>query len=134
PTNAAKPKQAAEIANPALKTPVSAALARSVKQKEKPVAVSLDDPNRPAKAEKPAVPDKLQMISGVGPKIEKTLHELGIFTFAQVADWKKPQRDWVNTYLDFPGRIEREDWVKQAKALAKGGEAEYVRVFGKKPR
>ena len=32
------------------------------------------------------------------------------------------------------GRIDRDDWVKQAKALAKGGEAEYVKVFGKKPR
>ncbi len=31
-------------------------------------------------------------------------------------------------------RIERDDWVKQAKALAKGGEAEYIKVFGKKPR
>ena len=32
------------------------------------------------------------------------------------------------------GRIERDDWVRQAEALAKGGEAEYIRVFGKKPR
>ncbi len=36
--------------------------------------------------------------------------------------------------LRFPGRIESENWIAQAKALAKGGEAEYVRVFGKKPR
>ena len=36
--------------------------------------------------------------------------------------------------LSFKGRIERDDWVKQAKALAKGGEAECIRVFGKKPR
>ncbi|MIL09907.1 NADH dehydrogenase subunit E, partial [Salmonella enterica subsp. enterica] len=40
----------------------------------------------------------------------------------------------VDGYLDFKGRIEREDWVKQAKALAKGGVEEYVKVFGKKPR
>ena len=32
------------------------------------------------------------------------------------------------------GRIDRDDWVRQAKALADGGEAEYIRVFGKKPR
>jgi NADH-quinone oxidoreductase subunit E len=40
----------------------------------------------------------------------------------------------VDGYLKFKGRIERDDWVKQAKALAKGGEAEYIKVFGKKPR
>jgi len=71
--------------------------------------------------------------AGVGPKIEGTLHSLGIFTFAQVASWKKAEREWVDAYLSFHGRIERDDWVKQAKALAKGGVAEYIRVFGKKP-
>ena len=95
---------------------------------------SLDSPNRPAGIEKPAVVDDLQLISGVGPKNESILHSLGIYTFAQVAAWKKAEREWVDDYLKFHGRIEREDWVKQAKALAKGGEAEYIRVFGKKPR
>ena len=42
--------------------------------------------------------------------------------------------EWVDGYLNFRGRIERDDWVRQAKALARGGEAEYVRVFGRKPR
>ena len=53
--------------------------------------------------------------------------------FAQVASWQKAERDWVDGYLNFKGRIERDDWVKQADALAKGGVAEYIRVFGKKP-
>ena len=97
-------------------------------------AMALDDRNRPAGIERPAQPDDLKMISGVGPKNERLLHELGIYTFAQVASWKKAEREWVDGYLRFKGRIEREDWVKQAKALAKGGEAEYIRVFGKKPR
>lgn len=95
---------------------------------------SLDDKNRPAAVEKPATPDDLKMISGVGPKIEGILNDLGIFTFAQIAGWKKAEREWVDGYLKFAGRIERDDWVKQAKALAKGGEAEYIKVFGKKPR
>jgi NADH-quinone oxidoreductase subunit E len=94
---------------------------------------SLTDKNRPAALEKPAAVDDLKLISGVGPKIEGILHSLGIYTFAQVASWKKAERDWVDGYLNFKGRIEREDWVKQAKALAKGGVAEYIRVFGKKP-
>ena len=95
---------------------------------------SLDDKNRPAAVEKPATPDDLKMISGVGPKIEGILNDLGIYTFAQIAGWKKAEREWVDGYLKFAGRIERDDWVKQAKALAKGGEAEYIKVFGKKPR
>ena len=95
---------------------------------------SVDDKNRPAGIAKPAQPDNLKMISGVGPKIEGILHSLGIFTFSQVASWKKAEREWVDGYLKFKGRIEREDWLNQAKALAKGGEAEYIRVFGKKPR
>jgi NADH-quinone oxidoreductase subunit E len=94
---------------------------------------SPDDKNRPAGIEKPAVVDDLKLISGVGPKIEATLHSLGIYTFGQIAAWKKAEREWVDGYLNFRGRIERDDWVKQAKALAKGGVAEYIRVFGKKP-
>jgi NADH-quinone oxidoreductase subunit E len=94
---------------------------------------SVTDRNRPAGIEKPGSLDDLKLISGVGPKIEGILHSLGIYTFAQVASWKKAEREWVDGYLSFQGRIEREDWVKQAKALAKGGTAEYTRVFGKKP-
>ncbi|MBX9450356.1 MAG: NADH-quinone oxidoreductase subunit E [Mesorhizobium sp.] len=101
---------------------------------EAAAAPSLEDRNRPAAVERPAQPDDLKLISGVGPKLEGVLNGLGIYTYAQVASWKKAERDWVDGYLRFKGRIERDDWVKQAKALAKGGEAEYIRVFGKKPR
>jgi NADH-quinone oxidoreductase subunit E len=99
----------------------------------RPAKPSLDDRNRPKGIAKPTAVDDLKLISGIGPKNETILHDLGIYTFAQVASWKKAERDWVDAYLNFHGRIEREDWVKQAKALAKGGVAEYVRVFGKKP-
>jgi peptide/nickel transport system ATP-binding protein len=75
---------------------------------------------RPPAMKKPAKPDDLKKISGVGPKIEGILNDLGIYTYAQVAAWKKAERDWVDGKLKFHGRIEREDWVKQAKALAKG--------------
>jgi len=97
-------------------------------------AVSLDDPNRPAGIERPAQPDDLKLISGVGPQNEKLLNDLGIYTYAQVASWQQEERNWVDGYLKFKGRINREDWVKQAEALARGGVDEYVRVFGKKPR
>ncbi|MCJ8053665.1 NADH-quinone oxidoreductase subunit E [Shinella curvata] len=153
PSNAAKPKTDAVETDPKLKTPANAKAEAAANTKAKgdtraeggeaaakqPVAAavgkpSLEDKNRPAGIERPATLDDLKLISGVGPKIEGILHELGIFTFAQVGAWKKAEREWVDGYLNFKGRIERDDWVKQAKALAKGGEAEYIRVFGKKPR
>ncbi len=157
PSEAARPKSTDAETNASLKTPATApkASARNAKAAEvqplsgtaasEPapvVAVTaaaaakplLTDKNRPAGIEKPAAPDDLKMISGVGPKIEATLNEIGIFTFSQIAGWKKAEREWVDGFLNFRGRIERDDWVKQAKALAKGGEAEYIKVFGKKPR
>ncbi|MGO4353876.1 NADH-quinone oxidoreductase subunit E [Rhizobium sp. RAF36] len=151
PSEAARPKSTDAETNAALKTPVTApkAAAKNAAAEAAPAAAekpakaaaapaaakpSLEDKNRPAGIAKPAAPDDLKLISGVGPKIEAILNELGIFTFAQVSAWKKAEREWVDGYLNFKGRIERDDWVKQAKALAKGGEAEYIKVFGKKPR
>ena len=78
--------------------------------------------------------DDLKLISGVGPKLEQTLNKLGFWHFAQIGTWTKKDIAIVDDELSFKGRIERDDWVKQAKALAKGGEAEYIKVFGKKPR
>ena len=150
PSKAAKPKTSAVETAPAIKSPVekregaaktaATATAPASKGRSGPAgrkaatSAAAEEKNRPAGIKKPAKPDDLKLISGVGPKIEGILHELGIYTFAQVAKWKKAEREWVDGYLKFHGRIERDDWVKQAKALAKGGEAEYVRVFGKKPR
>jgi predicted flap endonuclease-1-like 5' DNA nuclease len=99
-----------------------------------PAGAARSEKGRPAGIERPSDPDDLKLISGVGPRIETLLNDLGIYRYSQVAAWKKHERDWVDGYLRFKGRIERDDWVRQAKALAKGGEAEYVRVFGKKPR
>ncbi|MFD1982837.1 NADH-quinone oxidoreductase subunit E [Mesorhizobium newzealandense] len=120
-----KAEPAAAFKAPEVKAPAAKAA--------KPAKPSFEDKNRPAGIDRPALVDDLKLISGVGPKIEGVLHSLGIFTFAQVASWKKAERDWVDGYLAFHGRIDRDDWVKQAKALAKGGVAEYIRVFGKKP-
>ncbi|QKV20688.1 dipeptide ABC transporter ATP-binding protein [Oricola thermophila] len=89
---------------------------------------------RPRGMRKPAKPDDLKLISGIGPKIEGILNGLGIYKYEQVAKWKKAERDWVDDHLKFKGRIERDDWVRQAKALARGGVEEYARVFGRKPR
>ncbi len=78
--------------------------------------------------------DDLQLIAGVGPKLEQVLHGLGIWHYEQIAAWGPQEIAWVDEHLRFSGRIEREQWVAQAGALSRGGRDEYVRVFGKEPR
>jgi large subunit ribosomal protein L21 len=87
-------------------------------------------PAKPAKAEKqtetPAKAasaeggDDLKQLSGVGPALEKKLHEGGITTFAQIAAWTEADIAEMDEKLNFKGRIEREGWVEQAKKLAEG--------------
>ena len=60
--------------------------------------------------------DDLKDIVGVGPFLERKLHSLGIYTFRQVANFTKEDIDKVNELIEFfPGRIERDNWVDQAK-------------------
>jgi predicted flap endonuclease-1-like 5' DNA nuclease len=63
--------------------------------------------------------DDLKLIKGIGPQNEGRLHALGIWHFSQIAGWTPENVEWVGTYLAFPGRIEREDWVAQAAGLAR---------------
>ena len=74
--------------------------------------------------------DKLQRISGVGPKNEKVLHNLGFFHFDQIAKWTPEEVEWVDDHLKFNGRIKREQWTKQCKLLAAGKEEEFAKLFG----
>ena len=67
-------------------------------------------------------PDDLKLIKGIGPKFEKDLHSKGIYYFRQIANWKAADVKMVEGVIDsIPGRIKRDEWVKQAKGLAKGG-------------
>jgi F-type H+-transporting ATPase subunit gamma len=70
-------------------------------------------------------PDDLEGgIEGIGPVIGRKLAQLGVTTFRQIALWTAADAERIGAQLDFPGRIEREDWIGQAKAahLAKYGE------------
>ena len=75
--------------------------------------------------------DDLKMIKGVGPALEKKLNELGFWHFDQIAGWRKKEVEWVDDNLNFKGRIERDDWIKQAKQLAKGGETDFSKRVAK---
>ncbi len=103
---AAKPKPAAKKAAPVKEVAATAA------------AVSfLSAPNGEA--------DDLKKISGVGPKLEEKLNNLGIYHFSQIESFSDEDIEKVDSELNFKGRIVREDWLGQAKILAAGGETEF---------
>jgi len=72
--------------------------------------------------------DDLKLIKGIGPKNEKACNALGIYQFRQIADWTPDEAVWVGHHMAFPGRIEREHWIAQARLLASGGETEHARA------
>jgi NADH-quinone oxidoreductase subunit E len=79
----------------------------------------------PAKTAAPLPPivdaasaDDLKQITGIGPKLEQKLHALGIKRFAEIAAWSAEDVARVDDQLNFRGRIDRDKWVEQAKALA----------------
>jgi len=62
--------------------------------------------------------DDLKMISGIGPFIEERLHALDIFTFRQISKFSPDDIDTINDAIEyFSGRIERDEWVAQAREL-----------------
>ncbi len=100
-----------------------AAVAVAVKEAKKPAkkaepkAEKKVAPKTAAKADADA--DDLKQLSGVGPALEKKLHENGVTTFAQIAAWKADDIAAMDEKLNFKGRIEREGWVDQAVKLTK---------------
>ena len=65
-------------------------------------------------------PDDLKRIHGIGPRLERTLNDMGITRFEQLASLKKADIERLQKKLPkFPGRVVRDNWVGQAKALAK---------------
>ncbi len=61
--------------------------------------------------------DDLKLIKGVGVAIEQKLHAIGVTRFQQIAEFTEADIERVNRELNFSGRIEREQWVAQAKEL-----------------
>ena len=77
--------------------------------------------------------DDLKLIWGVGPAFEKLLNKIGLWHFDQIASWSAADIAHVDHLLEgFHGRIKRDDWVKQAKKLAKGWRPD--NAIGEKPK
>ena len=70
--------------------------------------------------------DDLKQIKGVGPALEKLLNQVGVWHFDQIASWKARDIAHVDGLMTgFKGRITRDEWVKQARILARGGATEF---------
>ena len=120
PQKAAKaPKAAAESkAPPAAKGAADRAAAA-------PAPVTTETPNVAGDETKPLTldaarasgADDLKKITGVGPKLEGVLNDLGFYHFDQIAAWTDAEVAWVDSRLKFKGRIVRDNWIDQAKAL-----------------
>ncbi len=152
PAPAAKPAEAAPA--PAVSAPVAASapvapanapvISRVAKVETAP---AVEAPAKKATAKKPAAEkstgpellkkprgqaDDLKLIWGVGPAFEKLLNKTGVWHFDQIASWSSADIDHVDALLKgFHGRIRRDEWVKQAKKLAKGWRPD--NAIGEKP-
>ena len=97
----------------------------SAKAEEKPAKEAAPAPEAPKPTGKlkfmdapDGEKDDLKEISGVGPVLEGTLNDLGIYHFRQVAKFTAEDIEAVEAEANFPGRIERDDWINQAQKLA----------------
>jgi large subunit ribosomal protein L21 len=73
-----------------------------------------------AKASKADVVDDISLISGVGPVLKEKLTEAGFGSLASISKLKKADIAKLDGELSLGGRIEREEWVAQAKELLAG--------------
>ncbi|WP_438956377.1 NADH-quinone oxidoreductase subunit NuoE [Cognatiyoonia sp.] len=109
------------IITPWLGTPKTSSKKSAPKKSASKPAAKSKGPAKPRTMNAPrkSGADDLKMISGVGPKLEVILNELGFWHFDQIAKWTKAEVSWVDDRLKFKGRIERDKWIAQAKKLAK---------------
>ena len=62
--------------------------------------------------------DNLQQIDGIGRFVEKKLNGIGIYKISQIASMTQEISEEVNQAIGLgPGRIDRDEWVLQAKRL-----------------
>lgn len=102
---------------------VRPAPARKAAEKVKLSVVPAEPVAKPAAkpASRARKADDLKQISGIGPKIEQVLNSKGIRSFAVIAGWSDEDAARIDAELGFDGRIARDGWVAQAKALVAKG-------------
>jgi len=94
------------------------AQARAETARYRSLIVDLENNALPPLLDGPNAPDDLKLIVGIGPVLERMLHQLGITTYRQIARWSERDIDEFDARLaEFPGRIRRDAWVTQAREL-----------------
>ena len=107
--------------------------ARSDTARYRQLVIDLENDAPPPLLDGPGAPDDLKLIVGIGPVLERMLQMMGIATYRQIARWSDRDIDEFDAKLhEFPGRIRRDAWVTQARALhqSKYGEALPLRGRG----
>lgn len=121
---AAKPKVTAEPKAKAAPKVTAKAAAPKAAPKAKPAP-------KPKAVAKAVIPDNLELLKGVGPKLNTLLKSLGITSFDQVANWSPVDITEIDSKLGtFAGRIARDNWVDQAKLLVAGDVAGFEKKYG----
>lgn len=74
-----------------------------------------DDARGKVFVEAPEIRDDLKRISGIATVLEQRLNEFGIYTFKQIMEWKEENIQEFSTLLAFKDRIDRDEWIVQAR-------------------
>lgn len=65
----------------------------------------------------PAIQDDLMAIKGVAKVLNGKLNQLGVYTYKQIANWDETTINEFSKVLSFKNRVQKDDWIGQAKAL-----------------
>lgn len=115
-------------------TPKGASRARAARAGAAPAAKAAGKARKPKmlKAARKGGGDDLKAIKGVGPALEASLNDMGIWHYDQIAAWNADEVEWMDDNLvRFKGRVSRDGWVEQARVLAAGGETEFSKKVAK---
>lgn len=82
------------------------------------VPLAAGNGRQPKTLARPAAPDNLKAIAGIGPKLEQVLNGFGIWTYDQISAWTAEEIVWMENHLGLVGRIGRDGWQEQAATLA----------------
>lgn len=124
-----EPAAATAPAVPAAKKAAKPKAPAAAKKTTRPDTASA--PARKKSAEASGGADDLKWIKGIGRQIEAKLNAAGITRYQQIAEWTEKDAAEFGEKLSFSGRIEREDWVAQAKTLAKGEMTDFANRVAK---
>lgn len=90
-----------------------------------------DRPAPHAEEETAPAADDLTRIKGISGPIAALLHDLGITRFGEIARWMPEDIERIDGSLGlFKGHILRDEWIAQARLLAKGDLTTFNQRYG----